>query len=157
MINLSKFLPFFIPNVYRACSFFTNLDLFCIDNARVIYRKIRYYAHAWILSYFQHSAHSGISASSAPTIFNSASFQTHAQFCHNTASHFLLTLSEAVFILMSSKMIPSHPVIFHILLVSWWLLSKNVTYDLTYAESRYIKIHPSCPHQSYARFIIGYH
>ena len=28
--------------VYRACSFFTNLDLFCIDNARVIYRKIRY-------------------------------------------------------------------------------------------------------------------
>ena len=22
---------------------FTNLDLFCIDNARVIYRKIRYY------------------------------------------------------------------------------------------------------------------
>ena len=36
MINLSKFLPFFIPNVYRACSFFTNLDLFCIDNARVI-------------------------------------------------------------------------------------------------------------------------
>ena len=23
MINLSKFLPFFIPNVYRACSFFT--------------------------------------------------------------------------------------------------------------------------------------
>ena len=28
MINLSKFLPFFIPNVYRACSFFTNLDLF---------------------------------------------------------------------------------------------------------------------------------
>ena len=42
MINLSKFLPFFIPNVYRAYSFFTNLDLFCIDNARVIYRKIRY-------------------------------------------------------------------------------------------------------------------
>jgi hypothetical protein len=28
--------------VYRACSFFTNLDLFSIDNARVIYRKIRY-------------------------------------------------------------------------------------------------------------------
>ena len=23
--------------------FFTNLDLFCIDNARVIYRKIRYF------------------------------------------------------------------------------------------------------------------
>ena len=42
MINLSKFLPFFIPNVFRACSFFTNLDLFCIDNARVIYGKIRY-------------------------------------------------------------------------------------------------------------------
>ena len=42
MINLSKFLPFFIPNVYRAFSFFMNLDLFCIDNARVIYRKIRY-------------------------------------------------------------------------------------------------------------------
>ena len=39
MINLSKFLPFFIPNVHRACSFFTNLDLFCIDNARVIYTK----------------------------------------------------------------------------------------------------------------------
>ena len=29
--------------VYRACSFFTNLDLFCIDNVRVIYRKIRYF------------------------------------------------------------------------------------------------------------------
>ena len=42
MINLSKFLPFFILNIYRACLFFTNLDLFCIDNARVIYRKIRY-------------------------------------------------------------------------------------------------------------------
>jgi len=42
VINLSKFLPFFIPYVYRACSFFTNLDLFCTDNARVIYRKIRY-------------------------------------------------------------------------------------------------------------------
>ena len=28
--------------MYRACSFFTNLDLFCIDNARVIYRKIWY-------------------------------------------------------------------------------------------------------------------
>jgi len=27
--------------VCRACSFFTNLDLFCRDNARVIYRKIR--------------------------------------------------------------------------------------------------------------------
>ena len=25
--------------------FFTNLDLFCIDNARVIYRKIRYYVN----------------------------------------------------------------------------------------------------------------
>jgi len=23
--------------------FFTNLDLFCIDNSRVIYRKIRYF------------------------------------------------------------------------------------------------------------------
>ena len=43
MINVSKFLPFFIPNVYRACLFFTNLDLFCIDNARVIYRKIQYF------------------------------------------------------------------------------------------------------------------
>ena len=32
----------YLSNVYRACSFFTNLDLFCIDNARVIYRKIRY-------------------------------------------------------------------------------------------------------------------
>ena len=31
----------YLSNVYRACSFFTNLDLFCIDNARVIYRKIR--------------------------------------------------------------------------------------------------------------------
>jgi len=28
--------------VYSACSFFTNLDLSCIDNARIIYRKIRY-------------------------------------------------------------------------------------------------------------------
>jgi hypothetical protein len=28
-------------NVYCACSFFTNLDLFCIDNVRVIYKKIR--------------------------------------------------------------------------------------------------------------------
>ena len=47
MINLSKFFKFQISNVYRACLFFTNLDLFCIDNARVIYRKIRYlyYAH----------------------------------------------------------------------------------------------------------------
>ena len=43
MINISKFLPFFIPNVYRACSFFTNLDLSRIDNVRVIYRKIRYF------------------------------------------------------------------------------------------------------------------
>ena len=34
---------FFIPNVYGACLFFTNLDLFCIDNERVIYRKIRYF------------------------------------------------------------------------------------------------------------------
>jgi hypothetical protein len=32
----------YLSNVYRACSFFTNLELFCIDNARVIYRKIRY-------------------------------------------------------------------------------------------------------------------
>jgi len=31
-------------NVYCACSFFTNLDLFCIDNARDIYGKIRYLA-----------------------------------------------------------------------------------------------------------------
>jgi hypothetical protein len=29
-------------NVYRACSFFMNLDLFCIGNACVIYKKIRY-------------------------------------------------------------------------------------------------------------------
>jgi len=43
VINLSKFLPFFISNVNGAFSFFTNLDLFCIDNARVIYRKIRYF------------------------------------------------------------------------------------------------------------------
>ena len=49
MIDLSKFLPFFIPNVYRACSFFTNLDLFCIDNARVIYRKIRYSEHVFVV------------------------------------------------------------------------------------------------------------
>ena len=28
--------------VYRACSFFTNLDLFCIDNARVTYTKYKY-------------------------------------------------------------------------------------------------------------------
>ena len=33
----------YLSNVYRACSFFTNLDLFCIDNARVIYRIIRYF------------------------------------------------------------------------------------------------------------------
>ena len=52
MINLSKFLPFFIPNVYRACSFFTNLDLSCIDNARVIYRKIRYFTSVLVLSVF---------------------------------------------------------------------------------------------------------
>ena len=32
----------YLSNVYRACSFFTNLDLFCIDNAHVIYRKIRH-------------------------------------------------------------------------------------------------------------------
>ena len=31
--------------VYCACSFFMNLDLFCIDNARVTYRKIRYLLH----------------------------------------------------------------------------------------------------------------
>jgi len=28
---------------YLSNVFFTNLNLFCIDNARVIYRKIRYY------------------------------------------------------------------------------------------------------------------
>ena len=33
----------YLSNVYHACSFFTNLDLFCIDNARVIYRKIWYF------------------------------------------------------------------------------------------------------------------
>ena len=45
MINLSKFVPFFIPNVYRACSFFTNLDLFCIDNARYLSKNtvVSYY------------------------------------------------------------------------------------------------------------------
>jgi len=32
----------YLSNVYRACSFFTNLDLFCIDNVRIIYQKIRY-------------------------------------------------------------------------------------------------------------------
>ena len=32
----------YLSNVYSACSFFTNLDPFRIDNARVIYRKIRY-------------------------------------------------------------------------------------------------------------------
>jgi len=31
-----------LSNVYCTCSFFTNLDLFCIDNTSVIYRKIRY-------------------------------------------------------------------------------------------------------------------
>jgi hypothetical protein len=31
----------YLSNVYRACSFFTNSELFCIDNARVIYRNIR--------------------------------------------------------------------------------------------------------------------
>jgi hypothetical protein len=29
----------YLSNVYRACSFFTNSELFCIDNVRVIYRK----------------------------------------------------------------------------------------------------------------------
>ena len=33
--------------VYRACSYFTNLDLFCVDNVRVIYRKIRYIIIFW--------------------------------------------------------------------------------------------------------------
>ena len=28
--------------VYHACSFVMNLDLFCIDNTRIMYRKIRY-------------------------------------------------------------------------------------------------------------------
>ena len=31
-----------LSNVHRACSFFTISDPFCIDNARVIGRKIRY-------------------------------------------------------------------------------------------------------------------
>ena len=52
MINVSKFLSFYLSNVYRACSFFTNLDLFCIDNARVIYRKIRYYYYYYYYYYF---------------------------------------------------------------------------------------------------------
>ena len=30
--------------------FFTNLDLFCIDSARVIYRKIRYFAFYFIVT-----------------------------------------------------------------------------------------------------------
>jgi hypothetical protein len=30
-----------LSNVYRACSFFTISDLFCIDNARAIGQKIR--------------------------------------------------------------------------------------------------------------------
>jgi hypothetical protein len=29
----------YLSNVYRTCSFFTNLDLFCIDNAGIIYKK----------------------------------------------------------------------------------------------------------------------
>jgi len=36
----------YLSNVYRACSFFTNLDLFCIDNACVIYQKISNVYHA---------------------------------------------------------------------------------------------------------------
>jgi len=44
VINFSKFFKFQISNVYPACSFFTNLDLLCIDNARVIYRKIRFFS-----------------------------------------------------------------------------------------------------------------
>jgi hypothetical protein len=32
-----------LSNVYRACSFFTISDLFCIDNARAIGRKIQYF------------------------------------------------------------------------------------------------------------------
>jgi len=47
VINLSKFFKFQISNVYRACSFFTSLDLFCIDNTRVIYRKIQYFAYLY--------------------------------------------------------------------------------------------------------------
>jgi len=33
----------YLSNVYHTCSFFTNLDPFCIDNARVIYKKIQYF------------------------------------------------------------------------------------------------------------------
>jgi hypothetical protein len=32
----------YLSNVYRACLFFANSELFYIDNTRVIYRKIRY-------------------------------------------------------------------------------------------------------------------
>ena len=32
----------YLSNVYRACLFFMNLDLFCIDNAHAFYRKIQY-------------------------------------------------------------------------------------------------------------------
>jgi hypothetical protein len=48
-MNLGLFLyrwcahyPSYLSNVYRACSFFMKLDLFCIDSTCVIYRKIRY-------------------------------------------------------------------------------------------------------------------
>jgi len=39
----------YLSNVYRACSFFTNLDRFCIDNGRVVYRKIRYFLDSWFV------------------------------------------------------------------------------------------------------------
>jgi hypothetical protein len=32
----------YLSNVYRACSFFANSELFCMNNARVIYWKIWY-------------------------------------------------------------------------------------------------------------------
>ena len=47
----------YLSNVYRACSFFTNLDLFCIDNARIIYRKIWYLSLYWYSTFLMTSHH----------------------------------------------------------------------------------------------------
>jgi hypothetical protein len=47
-----------LSNVYRACSFFTISDLFCIDNAHAIGRKIWYtvyFKNAFHWSFFHHN------------------------------------------------------------------------------------------------------
>jgi len=40
-----------LSNVYRACSFFTISDPFCIDNVRDIGRKIRYMQTEHVTAY----------------------------------------------------------------------------------------------------------